>query len=100
MLYEVITLHLIEQVSRRQRVIWVRGNHDDGYAQNGFKHIHFKTYYTIENRLLIAHGYDFDDIMSRRITSYNVCYTKLLRYFASSGGPFGLREPKGLSGSG
>jgi UDP-2,3-diacylglucosamine pyrophosphatase LpxH len=43
----------------------VRGNHDDGYAKNGFKHIHFKTHYTIENRLLISHGYDFDEIMPR-----------------------------------
>ena len=58
-------LNLIEQVSHRQKVIWVRGNHDDGYSQNGFKHIHFKTYYTIENRLLIVHGYDFDEIMPR-----------------------------------
>ena len=58
-------LNLIEQVSQRQRVIWVKGNHDNGYAQNGFKHIHFKTYYTIENRLLINHGYDFDEIMPR-----------------------------------
>ena len=43
----------------------MRGNHDDGYAQNGFKHIHFKTYYTIENKLLISHGCDFDEIMPR-----------------------------------
>ena len=58
-------LNLIEQVSQRQRVIWVRGNHEDGYAPNGFKHIHFKKYYIIEKRLLIAHGYDFDEIMPR-----------------------------------
>jgi len=58
-------LNLIEQVSQRQRVIWVEGNHDNGYAQNGFKHIHFKTYHTIEDRLLVNHGYDFDKIMPR-----------------------------------
>ena len=58
-------LHIIDQISHRQKVIWVRGNHDDGYARNGFKHIHFKTYYTIENKLLISHGCDFDEIMPR-----------------------------------
>jgi UDP-2,3-diacylglucosamine pyrophosphatase LpxH len=58
-------LHSIGQISQRQKVIWVRGNHDDGYARNGFKHIHFKTYYTIENKLLISHGCDFDEIMPR-----------------------------------
>ena len=58
-------LHIIEQISHRQKVIWVRGNHDDGYVRNGFKHIHFKTYYTIENKLLISHGCDFDEIMPR-----------------------------------
>jgi UDP-2,3-diacylglucosamine pyrophosphatase LpxH len=58
-------LKIIDQISRRQRVVWVRGNHDNGYVPNGFKHIHFKTRYTIENRLLISHGYDFDGIMPR-----------------------------------
>lgn len=58
-------LNRIEQVSCRQKVIWVRGNHENGFSPNGFKHIHFKSYYTIEDRLLIAHGYDFDEIMPR-----------------------------------
>jgi UDP-2,3-diacylglucosamine pyrophosphatase LpxH len=75
-------LNFIEQVSQRQRVIWVRGNHDDGYAKNGFKHIHFKTHYTIENRLLIAHGYDFDDIMPRSqlfIKSFKLIHDIMIR---------------------
>ena len=58
-------LHSIGQISQRQKVIWVRGNHDNGYARNGFEHIHFKTSYTIENKLLISHGCDFDEIMPR-----------------------------------
>lgn len=76
-------LHLIEQVSRRQRVIWVRGNHDNGYAHNGFKHIHFKTYYTIENRLLINHGYDFDEIMPRSqvfIKSFKMIHNLMIKF--------------------
>jgi UDP-2,3-diacylglucosamine pyrophosphatase LpxH len=58
-------LKLIDQLSRHQRVVWVRGNHDNGYVPNGFEHIHFRTRYTIDNRLLISHGYDFDGIMPR-----------------------------------
>jgi len=76
-------LNLIEQVSRRQRVIWVRGNHDHGYAQNGFKHIHFKTYYTIENRLLISHGYDFDEILPRSqvfIKSFKLMHDIMIKF--------------------
>jgi UDP-2,3-diacylglucosamine pyrophosphatase LpxH len=76
-------LHLIEQISHRQRVIWVRGNHDDDYAQNGFKHIHFKTYYTIENRLLISHGYDFDEILPRSqifIKSFKLMHDMMIKF--------------------
>jgi len=79
-------LHLIEKISRRQKVIWVRGNHDNGYAYNGFKHIHFKTYYTIENRLLINHGYDFDEIMPRSqvfIKSFKMIHDIMIKFGSS-----------------
>jgi UDP-2,3-diacylglucosamine pyrophosphatase LpxH len=58
-------LKLIGQVSYRQRVVWVQGNHDNGYIPRGFGRIHFKRLHTIEHRLLIAHGDDFDEIMPR-----------------------------------
>ena len=58
-------LNRIDEVSRRQRVVWVCGNHDNGYIPNGFKHIQFKTHYTLDGKLLISHGYDFDDIMPK-----------------------------------
>ena len=76
-------LNLIEKVSHRQKVIWVRGNHDNGYAQNGFKHIHFKTHHTIENRLLISHGYDFDGIMPRSqifITLFSLFHDIMIKF--------------------
>ena len=79
-------LHLIERISRRQKVIWVRGNHDNGYAFNGFKHIHFKTYYTIENKLLINHGYDFDEIMPRSqvfIKSFKMIHDIMIKFGSS-----------------
>jgi UDP-2,3-diacylglucosamine pyrophosphatase LpxH len=58
-------LDLIEQISRRQRVVWVRGNHDNGYVPRGLEKVHFKRLYKLEHRLLIAHGDYFDEIMPR-----------------------------------
>ena len=76
-------LNLIDQVSRRQQVVWLRGNHDNGYFPKGFKHIHFKTRYTIENRLLISHGYDFDGIMPRSrmfIRSFEFIHDLMIKF--------------------
>jgi len=58
-------MDLIKQTSYRQRVVWVRGNHDNGYIPGEFGEVHFKSLYSIEHRLLIAHGDDFDEIMPR-----------------------------------
>ena len=58
-------LDLIEQVSYRQRVVWVRGNHDNGYIPRGFSKVDFRALHHIERRLLIVHGDDFDEIMPR-----------------------------------
>ena len=58
-------LDIIEQISYRQRVVWVQGNHDIGYTPKGFGKVHFKRFYAIEQRLLIAHGHDFDEIMPK-----------------------------------
>ena len=58
-------LGLIEQKSCRQRVIWVRGNHDNGYVPRGLEKVHFKSLYNLGYRLLIAHGDNFDEIMPR-----------------------------------
>jgi UDP-2,3-diacylglucosamine pyrophosphatase LpxH len=58
-------LDLIEQISYRQRVVWVQGNHDIGYIPREFGKVHFKRLYAIEHRLLIAHGHDFDEIMPK-----------------------------------
>ncbi len=56
-------LDLIEQVSFHQKVVWILGNHDIGYTPKKFGEVQFKKSYTLENRLLIVHGYDFDEIM-------------------------------------
>lgn len=60
-------LNLIEQISYHKRVVWIRGNHDNGYIPAGLEKVDFKRTYNIERNLLIAHGDDFDDIMPRNL---------------------------------
>ncbi len=58
-------LDLLKEISCRQRVVWIQGNHDNGYVPENFGQIMFKSSYSIGKRLLITHGDDFDDIMPR-----------------------------------
>ncbi len=58
----------IKELSYSQNVVWVKGNHDDGYIPEDFGKINVKNLYAIENRLLIAHGNDFDEIMPQNST--------------------------------
>lgn len=58
-------LDLIVQESYRRKVVWVRGNHDNGYAMDEPGGIYFRPFYAIGNRLLIMHGDDFDEVMPR-----------------------------------
>ena len=58
-------LDLIEQISHRQKVVWVRGNHDNGYIPEGFGKVDFKNLHVIEQRILFAHGDYFDGVMPR-----------------------------------
>ncbi len=58
-------LDRIEQISLGQKVVWIRGNHDNGYTPTGFGKVKMAHSYSIGNRLLITHGDDFDEIMPR-----------------------------------
>ncbi|CAB1076850.1 hypothetical protein JY97_03710 [Alkalispirochaeta odontotermitis] len=58
-------LDMIEKISYHQKVIWVRGNHDNGYVPQHFGQTIFKSSHRIGKRLLITHGDDFDEIMPR-----------------------------------
>jgi UDP-2,3-diacylglucosamine pyrophosphatase LpxH len=58
-------LDMIEAVSGQRKVVWVRGNHDNGYMPESFGKTIFKSSHRIGDRLLITHGDDFDDIMPR-----------------------------------
>ena len=58
----------IEQISLDQKVVWIRGNHDNGYTPTGLGKVKMTRSYSIGNRLLITHGDDFDEIMPRSRT--------------------------------
>ena len=58
-------LDRIKSLSYHRKVVWVQGNHENGYIPNKFGNVLFKGLYAIESRVLIIHGYDFDDIMPR-----------------------------------
>jgi len=58
-------LDCIKQKSLGQKVVWIRGNHDNGYTPTGFGKVKVTRSYSIGNRLLITHGDDFDEIMPR-----------------------------------
>ncbi len=58
-------LDLLKKISCRQKVVWIRGNHDNGYVPKNIGKIIFISSYSIGKRLLITHGDDFDDIMPR-----------------------------------
>lgn len=58
-------LDLIKLLSFRQNVIWLKGNHDNGYLPDQFGNIVFKHSHSVGKRLLITHGHNFDQIMPR-----------------------------------
>jgi UDP-2,3-diacylglucosamine pyrophosphatase LpxH len=59
------TLDRIEQLSYRHKVVWVRGNHDNGYMPERLGKIEFCRHYIFNRQILITHGHDFDNIMPR-----------------------------------
>ncbi|MGD8881404.1 MAG: metallophosphoesterase family protein [Desulfobacterales bacterium] len=56
-------LNCFEQMSYRQKVVWVRGNHDNGYIPQSLGQIQIKQYHSIQKRVFITHGDFFDKIM-------------------------------------
>jgi len=58
-------LDLLRSESERRRVVWVRGNHDDGYEMPDPRQIQFTTSYAMGTRLFLSHGYEFDNLRPR-----------------------------------
>ena len=75
-------LDLIKQLSLRQRVTCLKGNHDNGYLPDRFGKIQFMRHHAIEKRLLVSHGDDFDEIMPRSrafIKAFNMMHNLRVR---------------------
>jgi len=53
------------EMSLRQKVVWVRGNHDNGYVPDNLAKIQIKQHYALQKRLFITHGDFFDEVMPR-----------------------------------
>ena len=51
------------KMSLRQKVVWVRGNHDNGYIPDNLGKIQIKKHYALQKRLFITHGDFFDEVM-------------------------------------
>jgi UDP-2,3-diacylglucosamine pyrophosphatase LpxH len=61
-------LDRIEHLSKKLKVVWVRGNHDNGYVPAKLGKIAFCRQYAFDHRILVTHGDIFDNIMARSRT--------------------------------
>jgi UDP-2,3-diacylglucosamine pyrophosphatase LpxH len=58
-------LDYLGKMSLRQKVVWIRGNHDNGYVPDNLGKIQIKQHYALQKRLFVTHGDFFDDVMPR-----------------------------------
>ena len=56
-------LDTIQNRSLAQTVIWIEGNHDEGFRPPGSHNIEFRRSFTIDKRFYITHGDSFDHVM-------------------------------------
>jgi len=61
-------LDLIGRISCHQPVVWICGNHDNGYIPHRLGNITFKNRYAVSPGTMVAHGDYFDGIMPRTQT--------------------------------
>ena len=68
------TLDALRKLSYERKVVWVHGNHDEGYQLEESSRIQFAESYSIGTEIYISHGYDFDNLMP-----YNRAFIVLFR---------------------
>jgi UDP-2,3-diacylglucosamine pyrophosphatase LpxH len=56
-------LDRIKQLACERSIVWIRGNHDNGFAPQSFGRIRSKSYHILDNLILAAHGDQFDGVM-------------------------------------
>jgi len=61
-------LDAVRRESLKRHVVWVRGNHDDGYELKDPCKVEFADSYSIGHRLFASHGFDFDNVMPYHLT--------------------------------
>ncbi len=66
-------LDAVLAAARSRRVIWLRGNHDAAVPAAGKELTEVRDSLTIDDRLYIAHGHGFDDVMPHHV--------RFIRYF-------------------
>ena len=60
-----LILDCFGEMSLRQKVVWVRGNHDNGYIPDNLGKIQIKQHHALQKRLFVTHGDFFDEVMPR-----------------------------------
>jgi UDP-2,3-diacylglucosamine pyrophosphatase LpxH len=58
-------LALLADRLNRARIVWIEGNHDEGFQPDRLKSIEIVKEYSIGNRVYICHGDRFDNILPR-----------------------------------
>jgi len=69
-------LDWLREESFQREVVWVLGNHDANYTLPNPGKITFTQHFNIGQRLLIAHGDDFDEIMPK-----NLWFIRLFKFW-------------------
>lgn len=67
-------LDKIIAAAQRLDIVWVEGNHDEGYRLPGTEAVHYCREFNIDGKLLVCHGHDFDNV-----TPYHGWFTHLFR---------------------
>lgn len=66
------------EMSLRQKVVWVRGNHDNGYIPENLGQIQIKQHHVLQKSLFVTHGDFFDEVMPRSrlfINTFQILHT-------------------------
>ena len=56
-------LDQIRKASNRLTIVWIEGNHDEGYRLNDAPDIVYCTSYLVNGSLLVCHGHYFDNVL-------------------------------------
>ena len=73
---ELAALDALRERASQEQVIWIEGNHDEGYRPELSGNIKFVKSYAIGKRLFICHGDVFDTVMPR-----SRWFIKIFRFF-------------------